>query len=71
MKAVSYNNLKKLMIDKNMKRKDLLQYFNSTTVTKLWNNENVSMDTILKLCELFDCAIEDVVTCVDVADSTN
>ena len=70
MKTVSYNNLKKLMIDRNMKRKDLLQYFNSTTVTKLWNNEKVSMDTILQLCEIFVCPIEDIVTCVDAEETS-
>lgn len=71
MKTVSYNNLKKLMIDRDKRRKDLLQYFNSTTVTKLWNNEKVSMDTILQLCDIFDCSIEDVVSCVDVDATSN
>ena len=43
--AFSYNKLWKLLIDKDMKKKDLqaLSGVSSATITKLGRNENVNM----------------------------
>lgn len=50
--TVSYKRLFKLMIDRNMKKKDLQSaaQISPASVTKLANNENVSMDVLIKVC---------------------
>lgn len=59
---VNYNKLWKLLIDLNMKKKDLKEAagIGSTTLTKLNNNEPVSMDVMIKICEVLHCNIGDV-----------
>lgn len=59
---VSYKRLWKLLIDKEMKRKDLVEIagISSYTAGKLKNNENVSTDILSRICEAFDCRVEDI-----------
>ena len=61
--GVSYNKLFKLLIDKNMKKTELIKLadISSSTLAKLSKNENVSMDVILRLCQVLKCDIGDVV----------
>lgn len=51
--AVSYKKLFKIMIDRNMKRKDLqeLTGISYATITKLYNGDNVTMEVIEKIQE--------------------
>lgn len=60
---VSYKKLWKLLIDKDMMKKDLQAKakISWASVTKMSKNENVSMDILLKVCEALNCGIEDVV----------
>lgn len=57
--AISYNNLWKLLIDKNMKKKDLqrLSGVSSATITKLGRNENVNTVILQKICAALECDI--------------
>ena len=50
--AISYKKLWKLLIDKDMKKKDLQRVasISSASVTKLGKNENVNNDILLKIC---------------------
>ena len=50
--AVSYKKLFKLMIDRNLRRKDLqdLTGISYATITKLYNGENVTVEVIEKIC---------------------
>ena len=59
---ISYNKLWKLLIDLNMKKKDLKEAagIGSTTLTKLNNNQPVSMDVMIKICEVLHCNIGDI-----------
>ena len=59
---ISYNKLWKMLIDKDMIKKDLrLQTgFSTTTMSKLSKNENVSMDVIEKICTVLKCDIGDI-----------
>ena len=59
---VSYNKLWKLLIDKNMKKMDLLEAveMSPNTLAKFWRNENVSMDVITRICEYFKCDVGDI-----------
>ena len=60
--AISYNKLWKLLIDKNMKKKDLqrLSGVSSATITKLGRNENVNTEILQKICAALNCDICDV-----------
>ncbi len=59
---VSYKKLWKLLIDKDMKKKDLLAAagINWTSVTKLSKGETVSMEVLIKICKALDCNIGDI-----------
>ena len=55
--AVSYNGLWKLLIDKNMKKMDLMNrvQISSSTVAKMTNGELVSMKVLEKICAELGC----------------
>jgi len=59
---VSYNKLFKLMIDKNMKRVDLLREtgVSANTMSKFSKHEYVSMEVLVKVCRILDCDIGDI-----------
>ena len=59
---ISYKRLFKLLIDKDMKKKDLCRIANisTTSVTKLKNNQNVNTEIIEKICCALDCEVEDI-----------
>ena len=61
--AISYNKLWKLLIDKNMKKKDLqkLSGVSSATISKLGRNENVNTEIIQRICLALKCDICDIV----------
>ena len=64
--AWNYAPLWKALIDRNLKRTDLiaLAKIYSHTLAKMGKNEAVSMDALGRICESLDCRIEDVVTYV-------
>jgi DNA-binding Xre family transcriptional regulator len=63
---VSYNKLFKLLIDKGMKRTELRRMtgISPNTLTKLSNNEFVSMEVLVKICRSLACDIGDIVEIV-------
>ena len=63
---VSYNKLFKLLIDKSMKKSELRisTGMSPNTLTKLSNNENVSMDVLVKICRVLDCDFGDIMEIV-------
>ncbi|MDE7432217.1 MAG: helix-turn-helix transcriptional regulator [Lachnospiraceae bacterium] len=70
MKA-SYKKLWKLLIDKEMMKKDLQSQagISWTSVTKLSKGENVGMEVLMKICTALDCNIGDIVEFVKDEDS--
>ena len=60
--AVTYKKLWKLLIDKDMKKKDLqvLAGISAASITKLGKNENVNMDIIKKICIALKCDVSDI-----------
>lgn len=62
-RSVFYKKLFKLLIDKDLKKKDLREMagIGNSTMTKLANNENVTMEVMAKICSALDCKIDDVV----------
>lgn len=60
----SYNNLWKMLIDRNMQKKDLIDELgiSSTTIAKMGKGDKVSLDVLERICEYFDCNIGDVIS---------
>ena len=60
---ISYKKLWKLLIDRDMKKKDLQASagISWASVTKLSKGEAVSMDVLIKVCKAMNCDIGDVV----------
>lgn len=63
---VCYNKLFKLLIDKRMKKTELrkLTGISPNTLTKLSNNEFVSMEVLVKICRALNCDVGDIVEVV-------
>ena len=61
--AVSYKKLFKLLIDRDMKKKELkeLSGIGNSTMTKLANNENVTVEVMAKICNALNCSMDDVI----------
>ena len=57
-----YRKLWKLLIDKNMKKTDLIPIAGVSTniVAKLNKGEYVSMDSLAKICKALNCDIGDI-----------
>jgi len=64
--AVSYKKLWKILIDKDMKKKDLQKASGVSwaSITKLSKGETVSMDILIKICKVLECDIGDIMQLV-------
>ena len=60
--AVSYKKLFKLMIDKDVKKKELKECtgISYSTIRKLENSENVNVEVLEKICRALDCTFDDI-----------
>ena len=65
--AISYKKLWKLLIDKDMKKKDLQRVagISAASVTKLGKNENVNTEIIEKICVALQCDVSDIMEMVE------
>ena len=63
---ISYNKLWKMLIDKNMKKSDLKENagISSASLAKLGKGDNITTDVLLRICEVMDCRIEDILETV-------
>ena len=61
--AASYKKLFKLLIDRDMKKKELGEAagISNSLIAKLGKNENVSTEVLCKICEVLDCTLDDIV----------
>ena len=64
---ISYNKLWKLLIDKDMRRKDLQEAagISSASIAKLGRGDNITTDVLLKICETLNCKLEDIMETID------
>lgn len=64
---ISYKKLWKLLINKEMMKKDLAEKANisSASIAKLGRNENVNTDILLKICEALECNVSDIMEVVE------
>ena len=62
MMRISYNKLWKMLIDKEMKKSDLKEKagISSASLAKLGKGDNITTDVLLRICEVMDCRIEDI-----------
>lgn len=69
---VSYKKLWKILIDKDMKKKDLQAAagISWASVTKLSKGETVSMEVLMKICKTLECNIGDVMDFIPAEDET-
>ena len=69
----SYKKLWKLLIDRDMKKKDLcdLAGVSHASVAKLGKNENVTTDVLLKICSASHCDIGDIMEIIEDSKTNN
>lgn len=62
----SYKKLWKILIDRDIKHKDLIDKtgISRSTFYKLKKDENVTTEVLLKICEELDCDISEIMECV-------
>ena len=60
--AVSYKKLFKLLIDRDMKKKDFREYvgISYSTLSKLEKGENTNVDVLERICLKMECQIQDI-----------
>ena len=60
--SVSYKKLWHLLLDKNMKKKELseLAGISNYTINKLNGDGNVTMEVLEKICLALDCKVDDI-----------
>lgn len=60
--AANYKKLWKLLIDRNLLKRDLCEMagLSSATIAKLGKGENVNTETLAKICRALDCNISDI-----------
>ena len=64
--SVSYKKLWKLLIDKDMKKKDLIQLagVSTYTINKLNRGDNVTTHVLARICKALDCNVGDIMDVV-------
>ena len=64
--SVSYKKLWKLLIDRDMKKKDLCAAagISSASITKMGRNGHVTTEILAKICNALECQIEDIMEVV-------
>ena len=67
MSKFSYKKLFKKLIDKDMKNTELMKKANvsKSTFYKIKNGDNVTTDVLLRICNVLECDISEIVECVN------
>ena len=67
---ISYKKLWKLLIDRDMKKKQLAEAagISSASIAKLGRNENVNTDILLNICIALNSDISDIMEFTDLAE---
>ena len=60
--AVSYKELWKLLIDRDMKKKDLAELagISSFTISKMNAGNNVTVEVLCKICKALNCTLDEI-----------
>lgn len=64
---ISFNKLWKILIDREMKKKDLINLtgMSSSSMAKLSKNEIVSLEVLIKICNVLNCNIGDIMDVIN------
>lgn len=64
--VISYKRLWKLLIDRDLLKKDLMAMsgISQSSITKLGHNANVNTDVLVKICNALHCDITDILELV-------
>ncbi len=67
MASLCYKKLWKLLIDKNLRKGELQKItgLSQSTMAKLSNNENVTADTLARVCISLDCELNDIAEVIE------
>ncbi|MBR8462460.1 helix-turn-helix transcriptional regulator [Campylobacter sp. faydin G-105] len=67
MSKLSYKKLFKRLIDIEMKNTELMTKakVSRSTFYKIKNGENVTTDVLLRICDVLECDISEIVECVN------
>lgn len=59
---INYNKLWKMLIDREMTKTELREKAGITTnaIAKLGKNEDVRLSTIIKICDVLQCQLQDI-----------
>ena len=70
MSKLSYKKLFKKLIDIEMKNTELMDKakLSKSTFYKIKNGENVTTDVLLRICDVLECDISEIVECVEIED---
>ena len=65
---VCYNKLFKMLIDRGMKKKDfrIAVGIGENTLAKLSNNDNVSLDIIVRICRTMNCTVDEILEIIPI-----
>ena len=65
--AICYKKLWKLLIDRDMQKKDLriAAGLSTDVIAKLGKNQNVSTEVLGKICKVLNCEITDIMEFID------
>ncbi len=65
--SVCYKKLWKILIDKDMKKKDLVEAagISTYTINKLNRGDNVTTDVLVKICKALECSFDDIMEVVE------
>ena len=67
MAKLSYKKLFKKLIDIEMKNTELMDKakVSKSTFYKLKNGENITTDVLIRICDVLECDISEIVECVE------
>lgn len=70
MSKLSYKKLFKKLIDIEMKNTELMDKakVSKSTFYKIKNGENVTTDVLLRICDVLECDISEIVECIEIED---
>ena len=65
--AVSYKKLWKLLIDRDLKKKDIMQMagISNYTLARLNKGDNISTETVAKICKALNCGFDDIMEIIE------
>ena len=68
---MDYTKLWKLLIDKQKKKEDLRREagVSSASIMRLNKGENITTDTLLRICQYLECQLADICEIVEAAES--